>query len=80
MPEPSCCSRPAEEAPGEPDRPRQADVRRDPPDLIELMLDDNKNGTLLEVFGIDPPCKNTHDTPPALESVLSICTRGGGGG
>jgi hypothetical protein len=55
MPDPSCCRRPAEEAPGEPDRPRHADVRREPPDLIELMLDDNKNGTLLEVFGIDPP-------------------------
>lgn len=52
MPDPSCDKSPDPEPSGPDDS--TVDVRRD---LIDCMLDDNKNGTLvLDVFGIDPPC------------------------
>lgn len=57
MPEPSCCRRPAEPPGPPPDKPRHAEGRREPPDLILVILEDNRNGTLLDVLGIDPPYK-----------------------
>lgn len=51
MPEPSCCSNPLPEPSG-PDE-SMFEGRRD---RIDCMLDESRNGTLLEVFGIDPPC------------------------
>lgn len=49
IPEPSCCNSPE---PCEP--PSTADGRRD---LMLCILLLNRNGTLLLVFGIEPPCK-----------------------
>ena len=50
-PVPSCDSKPDPEPSGPEDK--TVDVRRD---LIDCMLDDSKNGTLVElVFGMDPP-------------------------
>ncbi|KAI8040324.1 hypothetical protein M5D96_006264 [Drosophila gunungcola] len=51
MPDPSCCSSPDPEPSGPDDR--TVDWRRD---LIDCILDDSRNGTLLEVFGMEPPC------------------------
>lgn len=53
MPEPSCCNNPE---PWEP--PRTALGRRD---LMLCILLLSKYGTLLEVFGIEPPCKYWHN-------------------
>lgn len=55
MPEPSCCRRPE---PCEPDK--QADGRRD---RREVILELSRNGTLLLVFGILPPCKTMSFIP-----------------
>jgi hypothetical protein len=50
-PVPSCDSKPEPEPRGPEDK--TVDVRRD---RIDCMLDDSKNGTLVElVFGMDPP-------------------------
>lgn len=50
-PDPSCDKRPEPEPKGPDDK--TVDVRRE---RIDCMLDDNKNGTLVElVFGMDPP-------------------------
>lgn len=51
MPLPSCCNNPEPEPNGPDDN--TVDVRLE---RIDCILDDSKNGTLLEVFGIDPPC------------------------
>lgn len=51
MPDPSCCSRPDPEPSGPDDR--TVDWRRD---LMLCMLDESRKGTLLEVFGMEPPC------------------------
>lgn len=50
IPDPSCCNKPLPEPNGPDDK--QVDVRRE---RIDCMLLDNKNGTLLDVFGIEPP-------------------------
>lgn len=51
-PVPSCDKSPDPEPRGPDDS--TVDVRRE---RIDCMLDDNKNGTLVElVFGMDPPC------------------------
>ena len=49
MPEPSCCSSPEPELKG---LPMTQDGRRD---RIDCMDPENRNGTLLDVLGIDPP-------------------------
>uniref|UniRef100_A0A8D8B285 (northern house mosquito) hypothetical protein n=1 Tax=Culex pipiens TaxID=7175 RepID=A0A8D8B285_CULPI len=50
MPEPSCWSRPDPEPSGPEDS--TVEVRRL---RIDCMLDESRNGTLLDVFGIEPP-------------------------
>lgn len=51
IPDPNCCRIEPEPDPNGPDD-IQADVRRD---RIDCILEVNKNGTLLDVFGIEPP-------------------------
>uniref|UniRef100_A0A1B0B8V5 Uncharacterized protein n=1 Tax=Glossina palpalis gambiensis TaxID=67801 RepID=A0A1B0B8V5_9MUSC len=51
IPLPNCCHNPVPEPNGPVDN--TVDGRRE---RIDCILDDSKNGTLLEVFGIDPPC------------------------
>lgn len=51
IPDPNCCSKPDPDPSGPDDK--TVEVRRD---RIDCMLDDNKNGTLLEVLGMEPPC------------------------
>lgn len=51
MPLPNCCSNPEPEPKGPDDNAAEVLLER-----IDCILDDKRNGTLLEVFGIDPPC------------------------
>uniref|UniRef100_A0A1B0A6V6 Uncharacterized protein n=1 Tax=Glossina pallidipes TaxID=7398 RepID=A0A1B0A6V6_GLOPL len=51
IPLPNCCHNPVPDPNGPVDN--TVDGRRE---RIDCILDESKNGTLLEVFGIDPPC------------------------
>lgn len=51
MPLPSCCRSPDPEPNGPDDK--TVDVRLE---RIDCILDESRKGTLLDVFGIDPPC------------------------
>lgn len=50
MPDPSCCNSPEPEPSGPDDKHADGLLER-----IDCILDDSKNGTLLDVFGIEPP-------------------------
>lgn len=50
MPDPSCCNSPEPEPSGPDDKHADGLL-----DRIDCILDDSRNGTLLDVFGIEPP-------------------------
>jgi len=70
IPDPSCCSRPDPEPSGPDDR--TVDWRRD---LIDCMLDDSRNGTLLDVFGMEPPCFWEYNKGDFFGRLVGACQR-----
>lgn len=71
MPDPNCCRMPEPEPSGPDDN--TVDVRRD---LIDCMLDDSRNGTLLDVLGMEPPCFWEYNKGDFFGRLVKGCQRG----
>lgn len=71
MPDPNCCRMPEPEPSG-PDE-STVDVRRD---LIDCILDESRNGTLLDVLGMEPPCFWEYNKGDFFGRLVKACQLG----